>query len=258
MIRQIEDWTPQGTSGHEGVDALLQTFRQHLHNQIQHRSLIAHSRRLGIRCSVVPVDRMVLRRGDVEEIMVDPPQRFTAGLRSGDEWEAAIPVACCNRRTILRGLRVYFHHEDTSFTHELFLDGSQNLTFVHKPPIAATDHESDLLFAGWALGVTASALRIAAASADASGRAATEFCVEVQVCMTGGGDQVRAATERRLLDYRFESMTTTFPRYTFDVDEGPIGVLNSLLEDLYRSAGLGHGNPVISVRRTQIDCVTGR
>jgi hypothetical protein len=232
------------------VDAQLQTFRQHLHSQIQAKVPTGTGRRLGIRCSVVPVAVMSVSRDMIEDVMADPPRRFVAKLRSGDLMPAAVPIHAHNLRTILRGLRVYFHHESTSYAHELFLDGTQNITFVHKPPAAGSATESDDRFAGWTLGVTTSALRIAAATANACACPDAEFCLEVQICLAGGGvEPLPAPGERRLLDYRFESIATTFPQYFYTPARGPVDVLNALLGDLYRSSGLRHSNPIVAVVR---------
>ena len=249
MIQAIQkvEIDPSTNSSHmlTAVDAQLQTFRQHLHSQAKVPT--GSGRRLGIRCSVVPVTAMSVSRDVIEDVMADPPRRFVAKLRSGHQLLAAVPIHAHNHRMILRGLRVYFHHESTSYAHELFLDGTQNITFVHKAPTAGSAEESDDRFAGWALGLTTSALRIATAMAEASARPSSEeFCVEVQICLVGGGSDA-ASSERSLLDYRFESITTTFPKYFFAPARGAVDVLNALLEDLYRSSGLRHANPVVSI-----------
>lgn len=251
MIEGIQSLTlnasPEISHGRGAVDARLQTFHQHLNTQIHQRTLAISGRRLGIRCSVVPVTPMSLSRDVVEEAMAEPQRRFTAELRSGDRMEASVPIHVHNRRTILRGLRVYFHHEETSYSHEFFLDGTQNLTFVRRPPTTGSDSECDEVFTGWAVGIAACALRIATSASRACANPPEEFCVEVQICLAGGGEPASRNGHRRLLDYRFDSIATTFPRYSFRPVDGPIDVLNALLADLYGSAGMRHTNPVIAI-----------
>ena len=251
MIEAIQsltlDASPEVSRGLGTVDARLRTFHQHLHNQIHQRAQAASGRRLGIRCSLVPSSPMSVPREVLEDAMVEPQRRFSARLRSGEQIEAGLPIQVHNRRTILRGMRAYFHHEATSYNHEFFIDGTQNVTFVHRPPSAGSEAESDEVFTGWALGLTTGALRIAATAARACSRPPEEFFVEVQICFAGGGDATGRTVQRRLLDYRFDSIATTFPRYSFRPDEGPIDVLNALLADLYGSAGLKHTNRVVSI-----------
>jgi hypothetical protein len=251
MIEAIQsltlDASPEVSRGIGAVDARLRTFHQHLHNQIHQRAQAASGRRLGIRCSLVPTSPMTVPREVLENAMIEPQCRFSARLRSGERFEAGLPIHVHNRRTILRGVRAYFHHEETSYNHEFFLDGTQNVTFVHRPPSAGSDAESDEVFAGWALGLTTGALRIATTAAEACARPPDAFCVEVQVCFAGGGDVAGRTAHRRLLDYRFDSIATTFPRYSFRPDDGPIDLLNALLADLYGSAGVKHTNPLVSI-----------
>ncbi|HSN70076.1 MAG TPA: hypothetical protein VLT59_01145 [Steroidobacteraceae bacterium] len=228
------------------IDARLHTFQRHLSNQVQPRGTVA-GQRLGIRCSVVPVRQMSVPREIIEDALGEPPRRFTLRLRSGDVVEAVVPVHAHNCRTTLWAVRGYFHHEATSYSQEYFLDGTQNLTLVHRPPATGSDAASDDVFTSWALGVTACALRVTAAVCRDCTRPADEFCVEVQVCFAGGGHDAGSRDHRRLLDFRFQSIATTFPRYTFRPQNGPIGVLNSLLTDLYGSVGLRHANPVVEI-----------